>query len=294
ILHFRQAFHGRSGYTLSLTNTDPRKTDLFAKFDWPRVTNPAIDFSLDESKRGQHAAADEEKAVGEIRAALQARPHEIAAIIIEPIQGEGGDKHFRGEFLHELRGICDEHDLLLIFDEIQCGMGVTGRMWCCQHFDVLPDLLAFGKKSQVCGVMAGPRLDDVPENVFRTPGRINSTWGGNLADMVRCKHLLHIYEHDDLVNHAARMGQRLLTQLQALAAEAPILSGVRGRGLMLAFDLENGALRDSFWQGCYDQGLLMLRCGTQSIRLRPALDVTPDVVDAAIDVMRKHCRQAQN
>jgi 4-aminobutyrate aminotransferase-like enzyme len=80
-----------------------------------------------------------------------------------------------------LRRICDENDMLLIFDEVQSGMGVTGKNWCCQHFDVLPDLLVFGKKAQVCGVMAGPRLDEVKDNVFRLPSRINSTWGGNFA-----------------------------------------------------------------------------------------------------------------
>src|SRR5206468_11056813 len=87
--------------------------------------------------------------------------------------------HFRGEWLQTLRRICDENEMLLIFDEVQCGMCVTGRNWCSEHFGVLPDLMAFGKKAQVCGVMAGPRLDEVKENCFRVPSRINSTWGGN-------------------------------------------------------------------------------------------------------------------
>src|SRR4030081_807075 len=158
ILHFRHAFHGRSGYTMSLTNTDPRKTDLFAKFDWPRVSCPHIDYSLPESERQGNVIKREKKSEEEIRQAIAERGPDICAIIIETIQGEGGDNHFRGAWLKKLREICDENDILLIFDEVQCGMGATGRNWCCEHFDVMPDLLAFGKKAQVCGVMAGPRI----------------------------------------------------------------------------------------------------------------------------------------
>ena len=131
ILHFRHAFHGRSGYTMSLTNTDPRKTDLFAKFDWPRVSCPCLDFSLPESERERDVIAREKKSEQEIRDYIRDRNIDIGAIIIEPIQGEGGDNHFRGEWLHTLRRICDENEILLIFDEIQCGMGATGRNWCC-------------------------------------------------------------------------------------------------------------------------------------------------------------------
>src|SRR5262249_47781621 len=130
ILHFRRAFHGRSGYTMSLTNTDPRKTDLFAKFDWPRVSNPSIDFSLPEGQREADVIAREKKSEEEIMKFIRERGNDIAAIIIEPIQGEGGDNHFRGEWLKTLRRICDENDILLIFDEVQCGGGTTGRNWC--------------------------------------------------------------------------------------------------------------------------------------------------------------------
>src|SRR5438128_4285162 len=146
ILHFRHAFHGRSGYTMSLTNTDPRKTDLFAKFDWPRVSNPAIDFSLPEKERECDVIEREKKSEAQIRKFIDERGTDIAAIIIEPIQGEGGDNHFRGEWLRKLREICDAHEMLLIFDEVQTGLCTTGRTWCCQHFNVQPDLLAFGKK----------------------------------------------------------------------------------------------------------------------------------------------------
>src|SRR5437762_2761427 len=194
IIHFERAFHGRTGYTMSLTNTDPRKTDYFAKFLWPRITSPALDFSLPPAQRVEAVIEKEKLAESQIRDVLARKGTDIAAIIIEPIQGEGGDNHFRGEFLQTLRKICDENEMLLIFDEIQTGLGTTGRMWCSQHFGVMPDLIAFGKKVQVCGVMAGPRLDEVPDNAFRLPSRLNSTWGGNYTDMIRSTHFLRISE----------------------------------------------------------------------------------------------------
>jgi len=291
VLHFERAFHGRSGYTMSLTNTDPAKTDYFPKFPWPRVPGPWIQFKLPEPERTRQAIADEADVERRIRAILNEKAADVAAILIEPIQGEGGDLHFRGEWLRTLRRLADEYDVLLVFDEVQSGMGITGKAWACEHFDVRPDLLAFGKKSQVCGVMAGPRLDEVPKNVFRLPSRINSTWGGNLLDMVRATHFLEIIEEERLIENAAAMGERFLEGLRALSADEPVLAAVRGRGLMLAFSLPDRATRDAFWKGCYEVGLLTIRCGERSIRLRPVLDVGPDIVDESIAMMREECRR---
>jgi L-lysine 6-transaminase len=289
ILHFRHAFHGRSGYTMSLTNTDPRKTDLFAKFDWPRVSSPYLQFSLPESEREADVSAREKQTEKEIRDFIEQRRLDICAIIIEPIQCEGGDNHFRGEWLRKLRTICDEHDILLIFDEVQCGVAVTGRNWCCENFGVLPDLLAFGKKAQVCGVMAGPRLDEVKDNAFRLSSRLNSTWGGNFTDMVRSTHYLRIIEKEHLVENAAKVGAYFLDQLRQLQRDEPAISAARGRGLLLAFDLPDAETREEFWKGLFDVGVLALRCGENSIRFRPALDITADVVDEAMKLMHKYC-----
>jgi L-lysine 6-transaminase len=291
ILHFQHAFHGRSGYTMSLTNTDPRKTDLFAKFKWPRVTNPCLDFSLPEAKREANVIAREKKSEQEIRQFIEERGTDIAAIIIEPIQGEGGDNHFRAEFLKKLREICDENEMLLIFDEVQTGLGTTGRTWCSQHFGVMPDLMAFGKKVQVCGVMAGPRLDEVPDNAFRLPSRLNSTWGGNYTDMIRSTHFLRIIEKENLVENARVVGDYFLKALQQLQSEQPIITAVRGRGLFIAFDLPDPKTRNEFWKGVFDRGLLVLKSGDHSIRFRPALDITPEVVDEAVGLLRAQCQQ---
>src|SRR5207302_7099470 len=218
-----RAFHGRTRYSMSLTNTDPRKTDYFARFSWPRIIAPSVDFSLPPARRNQKAREQERLAEKQIMEVLGEKSADIAAIIIEPIQGEGGDNHFRGEFLKTLRDICEENDILLIFDEVQCGMGITGRNWCCEHFGVLPDLLAFGKKAQVCGVMAGPRLDEVKDNCFRLPSRISSTWGGNFTDYVRSTHYLRIIETEQLVENARVQGEGFFAKLKELARRHAIL-----------------------------------------------------------------------
>src|SRR5215468_1884414 len=211
ILHFKNAFHGRSGYSLSMTNTaDPRKTQYFPKFDWPRLSCPRLRFPVTEEVVREVAAA-EDAVEREIRAAVAANPDDIAALILEPIQGEGGDNHFRPELFRRLRGLADELEFLLIFDEVQTGVGLTGSMWCWQQLGVEPDLFVFGKKTQVCGFASTTRIDDV-ENVFKISSRINSTWGGNLVDMVRSARYFEIIEEEDLVANAAAVGAHLLAR----------------------------------------------------------------------------------
>jgi len=291
IIHFQRAFHGRSGYTMSLTNTDPRKTDYFAKFRWPRVSTPCLNFALPENGRRDDVLQRERHAEAELENILERSGTDIAALIIEPIQGEGGDNHFRTEWFRVLRRLCDQNEILLIFDEVQCGMGSTGKAWCCEHFGVVPDLLAFGKKTQVCGVMAGPRLDEVRDNVFRLPSRINSTWGGNLVDMVRSTHYLRIIEQESLIDNAREQGAFLVKGLETLAAEEGLISAVRGRGLMVAFDLPDRETREQFYRNLFDQGLLAIRCGERSIRFRPVLDISQDVLEAALDIIRRQIRR---
>ena len=293
VLHFREAFHGRSGYTLSLTNTaDPKKYQYFPRFDWPRISNPKLRFPLDAAEI-ERVRREENLALDAIKNAFAERRDDIAAILLEPIQAEGGDNHFRPEFLRALRQIADEQEALLIFDEVQTGMGITGRMWAHQHWDVKPDLIAFGKKTQVCGMMGGPRLDEEPENVFRLGSRVNSTWGGNLTDMVRCQRYLEIMEEEKLVEHAAVAGDHLRHGLERLQSERPeLVSNARGKGLMCAIDLPSGEARDQVAQKMYDLGAIILPCGTRSLRFRTPLDVTTPELDEGLDLVRRAVDQA--
>lgn len=288
ILHFREAFHGRSGYTVSMTNTaDPRKYQYFARFDWPRVSNPHLRFPVTpaELERVQQAEA---ATIAEIRRAFAERPHEIAAVLVEPIQAEGGDHHFRPEFLATLKAVAHEHDALLVFDEVQTGVGITGTFWAHEGLGTQPDLVSFGKKMQVCGMLGGGRLMDEPDNVFKVSSRINSTWGGNLVDMVRCQRYLEIIEEEKLVENAATVGAYLLSQLESAQARMPeVLSNARGRGLMCAVDFADTETRNRVADTAYEMGMIILPCGHRSLRFRPPLDITRAEVDEAMTILLK-------
>jgi len=288
IIHFKQAFHGRSGYTLSLTNTsDPRKTMYFPQFNWPRIDNPYLSFPLTKDVI-KDVKQKEDLAISQIHDAIQKNPDDIAALIIEPIQGEGGDNQFRDEFFIKLRDICDQEEILLIFDEVQTGIGITGKMWCHEHYSIKPDILAFGKKTQVCGALAGNRIDEVDKNVFKESSRINSTFGGNLTDMVRFKIILDIIKQEKLVVNAEKQGLYLQSKLHDLSEEFPgYISNTRGLGLFAAFDLPSGTERDEVWNKLMENNLLILVSGDQSIRFRPHLNVKSEDIDIAIDIISK-------
>jgi L-lysine 6-transaminase len=284
VIHFREAFHGRTGYTMSLTNTDPAKVLFFPKFDWPRVDNPKITFPLEQNLAEVEAA--EQRAILQIQEACCKHGDDVAALIIEPIQGEGGDNHFRVEFLRELRRLADQYEFMLIYDEVQTGVGLTGKFWCFEHFEgAEPDLLAFGKKMQVCGMLAGKRINEVEDNVFHLSSRINSTWGGNLVDMVRAQRYLEIIEEDGLVENARQRGETLVNGLRELESRHGVVSNARGLGLFAAFDLPSGELRDKAWTKGIEKGVMSLKCGPRSIRFRPALAVTDAEITQGLDML---------
>ncbi len=286
VLHLTRAFHGRSGYTLSLTNTDPVKTARYPTFEWPRIDTPALRFPLDAHTAENRAA--EEHALAQAREAFDRYPHDIAAFIAEPIQGEGGDRHLSGGFLHEMRRLSHAHDTLFVLDEVQTGVGLTGARWCYEHFDLEPDLVAFGKKTHVCGVMGGGRLADVDDHVFATSGRINSTFGGGLVDMVRATLILEIIEEESLVEHARVAGGALLDDLMALATRSDLVDNVRGRGLMCAVDLPDTATRDLVRQRMFTaEHVMILGSGPRSLRFRPPLTATSEELADAVAALER-------
>jgi len=288
ILHFERAFHGRSGYTLSLTNTSEEKTKWFAKFDWPRVSVPTVRFPL-TGVNLQTAMETEEESINQIKQAFAAHKDDICAIIVEPIQSEGGDNHLREAFLIQLKAIADEHEAFLIYDEVQTGVGLTGKFWCHQHYSekARPDILAFGKKMQVCGILVGNKVDEVEHNVFRVSSRINSTWGGNLVDMVRSTKVLQIIEEDQLCENAAQTGKYLLEQLESLATQYAKVSNVRGKGMLCSFDLPDTEMRNEFINKGIANHVMFLGCSTNTIRFRPALNMERKHIDEGLEVMHK-------
>ena len=288
-IHFKQAFHGRSGYTLSLTNTsDPRKYQYFPLFDWPRIINPKLHFPITEENL-QETIKNEQLALVEIEQAILMNPDKVSCIIIEVIQAEGGDNHFRDEFFVELRKICDENDILLIFDEVQTGIGITGKMWAFQNFSVVPDVISFGKKTQVCGILASKeKLNEVENHVFAESSRINSTFGGNFIDMLRFQLVLEIIEKENLLENVQKQGAFLLKGLQNLQEKYPqLISNARGKGLMCAFDLPTGEIRKDFQEKLYEENVIILICGDCSLRFRPHLNVSQEDLQFALDKIEK-------
>ena len=288
IIHFKECFHGRTGYTMSLTDSpDPRKTLHFPKFDWPRIDNPKLEFPLTDESFSK-VKEKEQVALDQIKSAIFNNKNDIAGLIIEPIQGEGGDNHFRKEFLSELKSLSLEEEFLLIFDEVQTGVGITGNMWAHQAFgeSVRPDIISFGKKTQVCGIFAGKRLDEVNGHVFSESSRINSTWGGSLVDMVRFTLYLEIIENENLVVNAKKMGEHLSKCLISLQNKYPNnVSNARNRGLFGAFDLNSGDERDKLADNILNEGAMMLGCGKRSIRFRPHLNITSNEIDQGFDMI---------
>ena len=287
VIHFAKSFHGRTGYTLSLTNTaDPRKYMYFPRFDWPRIDPPSVIFPLDEHL--DEVLEAEKKALAQIDQAIRERGHDIACLIIEPIQGEGGDNHFRPEFLQAIRDRADKHEFMLIFDEVQSGMGLTGEWWAWQSIGVAPDIFCFGKKSQVCGIACSRRVDEVENNVFHESSRLNSTWGGNLVDMVRCTRYLEIMVDEDILENVRKVSGILMDGLRELASRFPgKVTNVRGLGLMCAFDLPDGELRGAALSKILEYGAIALPCGDRSIRFRPPLNITEEEMLSGLDIITR-------
>ena len=290
IIHFQESFHGRTGYTLSLTDSpDTRKTDYFPKFEWPRIINPKLEFPATDEII-QIVKEKEAKAVEQIEKAIKQYPDEISGLIIEPIQGEGGDNHFRESFFRQLRELANEHEFLLIYDEVQSGGGITGKMWAHQHYgdDCQPDIISFGKKTQVCGIFASNRLNEVEGHVFEESSRLNSTWGGNLVDMVRFTIYLEIIERENLLDQVKENGAYLKLGLESLQKNYPeTVFNVRNRGLFGAFDLKSGEERDKSIELIAKEGAIMLGCGTKSIRFRPHLNISRSEIDQGIDMINR-------
>ena len=300
VVHLKDCFHGRTGYTMSLTDSpDKRKVQYFPKFNWPRISNPYVAFPENE-KNIDAVEKLERQSISELKKLINGSKYDIACLIIEPIQGEGGDNHFRHEYFKQLKMLSQENDFLLIYDEVQTGIGITGKMWAHQYFEPIksedkntvhckkmePDIISFGKKTQVCGIFAGNRLNEVDNHVFHESSRINSTFGGNLVDMVRFTIYSEIIQNDNLVEKASENGSYLLSKLRTMETNHEnIISNARGKGLFCAFDLESTESRDKLISNMEKEGAIILGCGHRSIRFRPHLNISKDDIDIAFAML---------
>ncbi|MFO1528919.1 MAG: aminotransferase class III-fold pyridoxal phosphate-dependent enzyme [Kiritimatiellia bacterium] len=212
------------------------------------------------------------------------------AILVEPIQGEGGVIAAAPEFLRQLRALCDEHNLLLLFDEIQTGMGRTGQWFAYQHFNVAPDAFSLAKGLgagvPIGAVVAGPKLADTFQ-----PGAHGSTFGGNPLACAAALAVLETIEKKNLLENARKCGQYLEEKLQKLATKHPFIKGVRGIGLMrgLVLDRPGKELEKLITQN----GVLTVATGADCIRILPPLIISPANIRSAVRCIAKACKQFQ-
>lgn len=279
VISLEHAFHGITGYGISLSSNELKVSD-FPKFDWPKFKAPYIRFPYNEENE-QDFLKEQNQALKKIENYIEKTGKQfIASIIIELIQGGGGDNHLGKHYVSGLKEICEKNDILLIIDEVQTGFGVTGKLWCYQHYDVEPHLLVFGKKAQISGVCIGKNITDI-EDVLNVPGRLSPTWNGNITDYIRCKHIIKAYKENDLISNAAKLGKYIESSLEGMNK----FLNVRGAGFLIAFDFENSSDRDRYNQLCFDKGLFLLPMRDVALRMRPNMALSKDEADHALDII---------
>lgn len=282
ILSFKSAFHGRLFGSLSATRSKPiHKLDVPA-FDWPQATFPQLRYPLDQHEAEN--AASEQASLDEVEQLIQTWHHPPCAVIVEPIQSEGGDNHASPDFFRKLRALTRKHDVLLIVDEVQTGIGATGKFWAHEHWQLLdpPDMVTFSKKAQTAGYYyASEALRP------NKPYRQFNTWLGDPARCLVFRAVVDEIQRLDLVNHTARVGGYLYAKLELLAAKYPkSVANLRGKGqgTFIAFDHPK---RDAFLAKAKSYGINVGGSGVTSVRLRPMLTLQEHHCDILVDAFDK-------
>ncbi len=289
VITFSGACHGRHGLAALLSDATlvPWSCGL-PPLDWPQLPSP----TLTSMSQAQQLAVIEQRelhAEKALAATIARLGGAVAAVFVEPIQGAVGEHFFRSGFLQTLRALADNHGFLLVFDETDCGFGMTGQLWDYQSHGVIPDVLVFGGRMGVSGVA-------FRDPTLRLP--LAAAWGptglcGSLSDFWALDRTLAVLAEDDLLTNARAVGGYLTKSLAELQADHPELSGVRGRGLIAAFDLPDAEARDRLVTAGFEEHLLMAPAGVRSIRLRPTLDVTADTIGRAMAQLDAALKRAQ-
>ena len=263
---FYSAFHGRTMGSLSLTSSKAVQRKGFGPLV-PGVT---------------HAPFGNAAYIEDVLFKTTVNPNEVAAIVVEPIQGEGGYIIPPPEFLPNLEKIARKYGILLVADEVQCGMGRSGKMFAFEHFDFHPDIVAIAK-----GIASGMPLSVTiarAEVMAWEPGAHASTFGGNPVCLAAALETVRLLEEKYVAN-SAKVGAYLLTKLAALKSRYPAIADVRGRGLMIGIQFTSTGARDHIMNECFRQGLLILGAGTTTVRLSPPLIIDEEQADFAVETI---------
>ena len=300
VIAFYGAFHGRTMGSLSLTASKPQQRRRFAPLV-PGVTHVPFPYMyrFGEGKTEREYGLACAKFIEERLFKTTVPPEEIAAIFVEPIQGEGGYVPAPIEFMRELRRICDEHGIMLVVDEVQSGAGRTGKWWAVEHTGVEPDVVCIAK-----GIASGMPLGITMTraNVMDwVPGSHASTFGGNPVAIAAALASMDVIEREGMRN-AATLGESMKQRMTSWIAKHPMVGDVRGKGMMLAVEIVKDKQskapaatdRDRIVSLAFEGGLLLLGCGETSIRLSPPLIVSQQQCDFALDVLEKCISQVES
>jgi len=301
VIAFLGAFHGRTMGALSLTASKPQQKRRFGPM-LPGVTHIRYPYAY----RGCSGGPQEEEAfslgcaryIEEKLFKTILAPEEVAAIFVEPIQGEGGYVVAPDNFLHELRAICDRHGILLVVDEVQSGAGRTGKWWAIEHSGVHPDIVCMAK-----GIASGMPLGICmarAEIMDWVPGSHASTFGGNPISLAAALATMDVLEREGIEN-AARVGEFMLQRLRTWKHSHPLIGDVRGRGLMIGIELVKdketrepaSTLRNRWETIAFEKGLMVLGCGETSLRLCPPLIVSEQEATVALDILEDSLAQVE-
>jgi 4-aminobutyrate aminotransferase len=301
VISFFGAFHGRTMGALSLTGSKPQQKRRFSPMV-PGVTHVRYPYAY----RGCSGGHQDEEAfslgcaryIEEKLFKTILPPEEVAAIFVEPIQGEGGYVVAPDNFLHELRAICDRHGILLVADEVQSGAGRTGKWWAIEHSGVQPDIVCMAK-----GIASGMPLGicmSRAEIMDWVPGSHASTFGGNPVSIAAAIATIDILEREGIAN-AAHVGGKMLERLQGWKQTHPLVGDVRGRGLMIGIELVKDkttrepvtALRNRLETLCFERGLMVLGCGETTLRLCPSLVLKEEEATVALDILEDALAQVE-
>ncbi len=296
---FLGAFHGRTMGALSLTASKPRQQERF----FPTVPGAVhvpyaycyrCAYGMEPSSCGAHCA----RVIEEVYFQTNVPPEDVSALFLEPVQGEGGYIVPPPGFVKEIASICRRHGILLVDDEVQAGVGRTGRMWALEHFDVVPDILCTAK-ALGSGLPIGATV--FPARLDMDRGAHSNTFGGNLLACASALATLDVIEEERLLDKATSLGDHLRKRLLELAERHEAIGDVRGLGLMQAIEMVKdretkepaSAERDRVIEHAYRRGLILLPAGRSAIRLIPPLTVDEDFLDEGIDILDAALREAR-
>ena len=278
VISFKKSFHGINGYGGIFTDRfEPVNQRLkgFPGAYWEPIENPVIKYENGRKIVDNRLVQD---SLFEIEDIITNQKN-VCAILVEPIQCTFGDRYFPDDFFKGVRQLATKYDVPLIFDEIQVGFGGTGKLWYFEHLPIIPDILVFGKKTQLSGIAVQEKFS----KIFEKSIRLEVTWDADIMDMIRCKYIIQAYKKYEILKNIDNMAARLMKGLSNIIG----LQNIRSCGLLFAFDFDAKRTRDAFLQELLQNNMLCNPTGDNTIRLRPNLCVNTEEIDHALFILNK-------